>query len=346
MPLKPCDDNQIRNPKTNRCVSKTGAIGKRVIKANARASNVPDSVPSNVPANVPVSVPISVPSNVPDSVPSRRRVRTLEDHIASLRIMYPALPINTALELFPLPSTDSDEIRQSRIPVFNRSPPCPEGKIKNPKTKKCLNPNTKLGRKILDYLRNKYYEDSPDDYLSNVPVTIQYDNRQLTIPGSDSLNLETDIPQHSRSCPPGTVRDPDNRNKCHKINSKKGTEIMLNYRKKHEYIMGNIYAIPDYQDIPDFLDDYGELITIPAIYKLSNEEMTRLNKLLKLKIDTYELEQKLETELMILETDKERIINNQGNLTNINRKINGINNRIIELKDLQKFLDIELRRSS
>lgn len=286
MPLKPCNDNQIRNPNTNRCVSKTGAIGKRVIKANAKTSS---------------NVPTTIPSSVPVSVPSRHRVKTLEDHIANLRIMYPSIPINTALENFPFSSNDSDEIRASRIPVFNNSPPCPEGKIKNPKTKKCLNINTKSGRQILDYLRKKYYEDSQDDYLSNDPLTIQYDNRQLTIPGFDSLNLETDIPQSFRSCPSGTVRDPDNPNKCIKINSKKGKEIMLNYRKYYDEVRGDIYSIPNYREVPDFLDKYHTPITIPAIYKFPKKKMKILDEIRQIRIEALELERRLLEEQQLLE---------------------------------------------
>ena len=32
MPQKACKDNQIRNPKTDRCVNKDGAIGKKLLK--------------------------------------------------------------------------------------------------------------------------------------------------------------------------------------------------------------------------------------------------------------------------------------------------------------------------
>ena len=50
--MKPCRDDQVRNPATQRCVSRTGAIGKRILRANrTNKANKPPGL-NRLPPNV------------------------------------------------------------------------------------------------------------------------------------------------------------------------------------------------------------------------------------------------------------------------------------------------------
>ena len=297
---KPCKEDQIRNPDSNRCVSKTSAIGKRVIKKLSKAAAAP-AAPAAPAARAARAAP-----------PVRVRPPASEAYKEQLRRDNPSIPMNMLLDMFPEPIIDSDEIKASRIPVFSkRSKPCPEDKIKDPETKKCIKINSVKGREILDKIREIYHGEDRQEYVSNNPFTIKYDNRQLTVPGLDALRLETDIPQRNRDCPPKTIRDPNNPDKCIKHNSKKGREIIAKYRDYYKRFNFR-YDIPDYLDIPEFNPDYldipelnrdtirSEFFTLPAIEKLSKkalEKLEELRNLHKYKID--------ELNLIILQKDEE-----------------------------------------
>jgi hypothetical protein len=208
--------------------------------------------------------------------------------------MNPGIPMNILLDMYPPPKIETEEERMARIPVFKRGKPCPENKIKDPETKKCIKTNSIKGRKILNDLRYEYYRNIKG-YFDETPLTIKYDNKQLTIPGHSDINPETDIPQRDRDCPPKTIRDPNNPDKCIKHNSKKGREIIANYRDYYKEVYGD--SIPDYVDIPDFLPDNnrGERVTLPAIEKLTIK--TALDKLQEQRLRARERQTELQEEI-------------------------------------------------
>jgi hypothetical protein len=43
MTMKPCSPSQIRNPETRRCVSRTGAIGRKILGGRAASSERSES---------------------------------------------------------------------------------------------------------------------------------------------------------------------------------------------------------------------------------------------------------------------------------------------------------------
>lgn len=294
---KPCKEDQIRNPASNRCVSKTSAIGKRLIKKMSKAAAAPDASPA-----APVAPAARAARAAP---PVSIRPPASEAYKEQLRRDYPAVPMNILLDMFPEPIIDSDEIKASRIPVFSkRSKSCPENKIKDPETKKCIKINSVKGRQILSKIREIYHGEDTQGYLSDNPFTIKYDNRQLTIPGHSDLFPETDQPQRNRDCPPKTIRDPTNPDKCIKYNSKKGRELIAKYRDYYKEVYGET-AAPDYLDIPDFLppDTHrGERFTLPATEKLSIK--TALDKLQEERLRARERRIELEREITQLTDDR------------------------------------------
>lgn len=84
---KECPDDKILNPATNRCVSKTGTIGKKLLKAS-----VPAPTPTPIPARRPVSMGMMREEPViqtPPATPRQRRLTTRRPAPLSIPIYQP-----------------------------------------------------------------------------------------------------------------------------------------------------------------------------------------------------------------------------------------------------------------
>ena len=82
--------------------------------------------------------------------------------------------------------------RNAPAPVNENRKPCPPGKIRNPKTGRCVNANGKIAKLLL----------------------VNHNDR-----GNENRNVE--------DCPPGKIRNPKN-GRCVNVNGKLGKEILRN----------------------------------------------------------------------------------------------------------------------
>ena len=71
---KECPEDKILNPATNRCVSRTGAIGKKLLKASVPA---PAPIPAPTPARRPISMGMTREEPVIQTPPATPRQRRL-----------------------------------------------------------------------------------------------------------------------------------------------------------------------------------------------------------------------------------------------------------------------------
>jgi len=115
-----CKDDEILNPVSNKCVKRTGAIGKKLLKSKSPASRRP--VSRRVASRRPVSRRVASRRPVSSRVASRRPVsrRAIENKL--------------------LKSKNSDSI-------------CKDDEILNPETGKCVKKTGAIGKKIISDMR-------------------------------------------------------------------------------------------------------------------------------------------------------------------------------------------------
>ncbi len=126
-----CKADQIRNPKSGRCVSRTGKIGKKILtRSRSRSKELPPPLP-----------PIS----------SGRRAR-LERELQVLRGAHQAPRVSGSRPVSPR-RVLSKRVRKS--PKKKKIVPCKSNQIRNPKSGRCVSRTGKIGKEILARSRSK-----------------------------------------------------------------------------------------------------------------------------------------------------------------------------------------------
>ena len=145
--------------------------------------------------------------------------------------------------------------------------PCKEGKIKNPKTNRCVSITGNIGKKVLERK-----QPCPQGQIRNERgrcVKIKKDRQWELENDNDYIPDENYIPYDDMN--PDVIR----KNKFYKKNSKKGQEILLNYRKS----IGKIDGFEDYEKA-----DYtyaGRNVYLPPIRKMTKKEKKNEKEIIK-----------------------------------------------------------------
>ena len=124
-----CPENKILNPTTNRCVLKTGKIGKKILESNK--SKVKSEVKSKVKSN---------------DCPENKILNPVTN-----RCVLKSGKIGRKLYLSDSKNIDKSDYIKTKV----KSKDCPSNKIINPVTNRCVLKTGKIGRELLNYTPTK-----------------------------------------------------------------------------------------------------------------------------------------------------------------------------------------------
>ncbi len=163
-PIKICKSNEILNPKTNRCIKLNGAMYKKLLKDGILKKNNAQIKEEAQPKICPEGKIFN---------PHTKRCIKINTPL------YKKLVKNGVLN----PKTNNVQIKEN-IQQKNKKKICPEGKVLNPKSNRCIEIKGVLYKKLLKEGVNFHDKDV------NVPVNVI---QNLTCKNNETFFLMTDI---------------------------------------------------------------------------------------------------------------------------------------------------------